>query len=57
MNRPPLPFPDDFAAEERRRMLEDSQPLNWWGIFLAFVYSITFWAVIVGLALALWLGK
>jgi len=43
---------DDFAAEERQRRLEDSQPLNSWGVFLALVTSLTFWAVVVGLALA-----
>jgi hypothetical protein len=54
MNHDPIPFPADFAAEERRQMLEDSQPLSWWRVFLAFTTSLIFWAVLVGLALGLY---
>lgn len=50
----PIPFPIDFAAEERQRMLNDSQPLNGWGVFFSLVATITFWAVVVGLALSVW---
>lgn len=48
----PIPFPEDFAAEERRQALEDSQPLNAWGVFIALVTTITFWGVVIGLAVA-----
>lgn len=56
MKLEPLPFPVDFAAEERRRMLEDSQPLRGWGAFVSFAFWIIFWAVVVGVALATFRG-
>ncbi len=50
----PIYRPHDFAAEERRRMLEDSQPLNSWGVFLALVTSLGFWFIVLGVLAAIY---
>lgn len=45
-------MPQDYYTDERRRMIEQMQPLNRWGVLGALLTSVGFWvivAIVVGL--------